>query len=165
MELDALLIRWVGISLACLGSFGLGWLLARRWETRASAREASLVELGSRLAQLNSQVAADPSLAALLVRYIESPDSLTRLEGIRARAWFDSARRLHRLLLEFPELSASERDALLPSMGEPAAKSGGASRRHHAAPITLLDPEFFAVVAAIRDREPEAIAREAELGR
>lgn len=140
-----------GLGLLGLGvGLATGFLLGRR---SRRGPPPPVFELACALCRLNAQVAADPELARLLLVFVEAPRRLDRVERVRARAWFDSARRLHRLLIEAESVADADRAALLPSMGEPAQ---GAGTGMHAAPanITLLDPEFFALVEAIRERAP-----------
>lgn len=149
MGIDSPLLWGLG-SLALFVAAGAGFLAGRRHRSRTPA---PVFELASALCQLNAQVAGDPDLAGLLLTFVEAPRRLSRVERVRARAWFDAVRRLHRLLLEAESLQGEARSALLPSMGEPAL--GGASGGHLAPPnITLLDPEFFAMVEAMRERAP-----------
>ena len=111
------------------------------------------------LCALNGRLAEDPTLAELVVRYVEAPARLDRVERIRARAWFDAARRLHGLLADAldrdPGLVARAGD-FAPSMGEGAgeAQDRGVAGFPHppVSNVTLIDPEFMAWVEAMRVR-------------
>lgn len=151
---------WWGIALVFLIGAALGGLAV--WRHDQSARTARVDELVRALCELNALVASDPVLAALLIAFNESPLRLDRVERVRARAWFDSARRLHRLLhAALGRESAPEvtRSMWIPSLGE--AARGGAQGTPgitglFADPgaisnITLIDPEFMAWAEAMRD--------------
>ncbi len=151
---------WWGIGVMMLVGGVLGsWSV---WRRDQSARRERVDDLVLALCLLNEKVAGDPGLARLLIVFTEAPMKLDRIERVRARAWFDSARRLHRLLhaalgREVP--TEMTRSIWTPSMGEPAR-----GERDHATPdgdlppdhegvsnITLIDPEFMAWVEAMRE--------------
>jgi hypothetical protein len=145
---------------AGLAAFLLGALVAhsspRRPRRAAPPSAAAIVR---DLCVLNTRLAEDASLAALVVRYVERPAQLDRVERVRARAWFDAARRLHGLLDEALEREpglAERRDRFAPSMGEAPTTSRGVRPGPHAAPrvsnVTLIDPEFMAWAEAMKER-------------
>ncbi|GEM_PF-6771306 len=144
-----------GVALAALvsGVAFAGFLAGRR----RSVADSPVDGIVRDLCALNAQVAADADLAALLTTYVEAPGRLDRVERVRARAWFDSARRLHALLAE-SLAHAPDGDrrlaAYAPTMGE-----GAGARSHDDGPmlprvsnVTLIDPEFMAWVESMQAR-------------
>jgi hypothetical protein len=132
------------------------------WRKDQWSRRSRVDDLVRGLCDLNARVASDPDLAALLITFTESPSALTRVERVRARAWFDSARRLHRMLhtaLGADTRPESTRSMWVPSMGEapqPGTSQGTALPDFHSdekelSNFTLIDPEFMAWVEAMRE--------------
>ena len=151
---------WWGIgALILVGGVLVGWAVRRREQ---SVRRARVDDLVRGLCELNGRVASDPNLAALLITFTETPAKLDRIERVRARAWFDSARRLHGLLHaalgEGPATDVA-RSMWVPSMGEAAGRGSGSGRGRielateegALSNFTLIDPEFMAWVEAMRD--------------
>lgn len=151
-----------------LGALVAAWAVHRRVRASRRARVDGLVRS---LCSLTAQLAADRRLARLLVDFVDAPETLERADRVRARAWFDSARRLHRLLdAALAEARPGEvpRSAWVPSMGESVVSQGLLQSQRSstsAAPaacsnLTLIDPEFQAWIEAIRDaRGAEASTR------
>jgi len=156
----ATLSPWWGIgAILLMGSVLGGWAACQR---NRSVRRARVDDLVRALCDLNAKVATDPTLAALLIAFTESPSELDRVERVRARAWFDSARRLHRLLhaaLGHEVAPERTRSMWIPSMGEAAGGTVHVARgptelqpdRGGPSNITLIDPEFMAWTEAMRD--------------
>ena len=109
-----------------------------------SVRTSGIREIVQALCVLNAQVSADRNFAAVLIGFTETPEKLDRVDRVRARAWFNSARRLHRLLHEALEREGADSLAThrwAPSLGE-ASDPGN---------VMLIDPEFMAWVEAVRE--------------
>jgi len=145
---------------AGLAAFLLGALVARSSPNRPRrAAPPSAAAIVRDLCVLNTRLAEDASLAALVVRYEERPGQLDRVGRVRARAWFDAARRLHGLLDEALEREpglAEWRDRFAPSLGEapsdPRAAVHAADGPPRVSNVTLIDPEFMAWAEAMKER-------------
>ena len=160
MDFDSVL----AIAPLCLGvglaAFLLGAVASRAYPRRAvAAPPPSAASIVRDLCALNARLAEDPVLARLLVRYVETPTQLDRPERVRARAWFDAARRLHGLLAEALEAEpglAARWTHFAPSMGEgaagPYAVTDGELSPPRLSNVTLIDPEFLAWLEAMRER-------------
>lgn len=160
MDIDSVLaiapsLLGVGLAAFFLGA-AFSRVFPRRPDTTAHPSAASIVR---DLCALNARLAEDPTLAELVLRYVETPAQLDRVDRVRARAWFDGARRLHALLAEALEREpalAERRERFAPSMGEGAGDPCIVAARDFAPPrlsnVTLIDPEFMACVEAMRGR-------------
>lgn len=148
---------FVAVGLAAFLAGAVVSLVLARRDGRAAPPSAEAIVRD--LCALNGRLAGDATLAGLVVRYVEAPERLDRVERIRARAWFDAARRLHGLLADAldrdPGLAARAGD-FAPSMGEGAGDSRGNGVPDFADPpvsnVTLIDPEFMAWVQAMKSR-------------
>ena len=145
-----------------LAAFLMGAFVARWFPRRSrSAAPPSAATIVRDLCVLNTRLAEDANLAALVVRYVEHPAQLDRVERVRARAWFDAARRLHGLLDEALEREpglAGWRDRFAPSFCEapagPYAVDPAAQGAPRVSNVTRIDPEFMAWAEAMKERRP-----------
>lgn len=122
---------------------------------RVDAASARRHHLSLALHLVGERLREDRSFAALLVSYHRDPDSLPRVDRMRARSWNRSAARVFRLALAESRLGADSVDPpdlswLLPAMGE--SPRAGDAERPAIEDLIEMDPEFLALLEASRGR-------------
>lgn len=116
---------------------------------RAEAVALRRVQLTLALHLVGDPLRQDPDFTRLLDRYRTAPRELDEVDRIRARSWNSAASRVYALALGEAEPS-NDAGWFLPPFGD--------DRRSHVSDVptldglTKLDPEFAALVNALRDR-------------